>query len=137
MRVPGRRSSASAAERRSTRRHEGDEMTLNTILCAVDFSEPSRPAMEMAAGMARRFEARLVLLHVVSPPTVPMSDIPISPVELFHPPIRDAGRTLATWRGDAERIAARPVASAVVTGDPATEIVRWTDDHHPDLVVVG
>jgi universal stress protein family protein len=75
-------------------------MTLNTIACAVDFSEPSRAAMAMAAGMARRYEARFVLLHVVSPPTAPMSDISISPVELSTLPFaRPRGRS----RGGAAR----------------------------------
>lgn len=37
------------------------------ILCPVDFSEPSRRAIENAIHLARRFEAELNILHVIQP----------------------------------------------------------------------
>jgi nucleotide-binding universal stress UspA family protein len=40
------------------------------ILCPVDFSEPSREAMHVAAELARKLDSSLTLLHVVSLPSV-------------------------------------------------------------------
>lgn len=37
------------------------------ILAPTDFSEASRPALEEAIALARRWQARLVLLHVIEP----------------------------------------------------------------------
>jgi nucleotide-binding universal stress UspA family protein len=42
-------------------------MTIQTILCPTDFSEPAERALEMARGLALRFDARLVVLHVNEP----------------------------------------------------------------------
>jgi nucleotide-binding universal stress UspA family protein len=40
---------------------------ISKILCPIDFFPPSKNAMQYAAGLARNYEARLKLLHVVSP----------------------------------------------------------------------
>src|SRR5512143_2448850 len=37
------------------------------VLAPTDFSEASRPALEEAIALARRWQARLVLLHVIEP----------------------------------------------------------------------
>ena len=41
------------------------------ILCAVDYSEPSKKALEQAAALAKQSGAALSLLHVVENPYVP------------------------------------------------------------------
>jgi len=45
-------------------------MDIKTILAAVDFSAPSRLAVDCAIPIARRLGARIVLLHVIESPTV-------------------------------------------------------------------
>lgn len=42
-------------------------MNIQTLLCPTDFSEPAERALLMARGLALRFDARLVLLHVNEP----------------------------------------------------------------------
>jgi nucleotide-binding universal stress UspA family protein len=113
--------------------------TVNTIACAIDFSEASHVAMEMAADLTRRHGARLALVHVCEPPLGPMADFAYTPADTLQSgaAVRDAERMLASWRGDAERVTGRSVGGAVVVGDPATEIVRWSRDHRADLLVVG
>jgi universal stress protein A len=39
-----------------------------TILVAIDFSDSSENAFQMALGMAQKFEARLIVLHVINEP---------------------------------------------------------------------
>ena len=41
------------------------DVTYSKILCPVDFSDCSRKAFYAAIGYARRFQAELVILHVV------------------------------------------------------------------------
>ena len=61
------------------RRARGDPMTeriqIDRILCPVDFSMFSARALRHAAALARRFEARLVVLHVV-PQWQPYANMP-------------------------------------------------------------
>ena len=41
---------------------------IKTILHPTDFSKPSEYALRFACALARDYEARLLLLHVVEPP---------------------------------------------------------------------
>lgn len=47
-------------------------MRLNRILCPIDFSEPSRAALEHAADLASISGGEVVVLHVVEPIVYPV-----------------------------------------------------------------
>jgi len=49
-------------------------MVVDRILCPIDFSKCSGHALEHAAALARRYESRLTVLHVVPP----MMNLPLS-----------------------------------------------------------
>lgn len=104
------------------------------ICCAVDFSEPSRRALEEAADLARRFASDLTALHVydVLPPTG---------LDLLGPPVEEAQRSAAQvmeqWVRDAELIARRAVRSALRIGAPAQEILRFAREGSFDLLVLA
>lgn len=49
---------------RAQRSSPPGDLALKKILVPVDFSQPSREAVVFARGLARKFRARLVLLHV-------------------------------------------------------------------------
>ena len=106
------------------------------ICCAVDFSESSRLALEEAADLARRFEARLTLLHVFEPAAAAASEA-YSPAELTEQTTIELSRKLESWKAEAERRADRPVGRSLLTGDPAAEITRFARDGEFDLVVAG
>jgi len=88
------------------------------ILFATDFSETSAASSRVALDYARRFGARLHILHV----TWPGSD-PVAP-------------PLLAKLGD-ELGATVPVVTAVESGNPAAQIVRYADRHGIDLIVIG
>ena len=107
------------------------------ICCAVDFAEPSRVAVEHAADLAKRFEAELILVHVIVPPPPAASDVLVSSRGVASADAEKAQETVARWRADAEGRLGRPAQSRVLWGDPAAEIVRYARDERCDLVVVG
>jgi universal stress protein A len=104
------------------------------ICCAVDFSEPSRLALEAAAGMARRFGSALSVVHV-SEAFAP------GPRAVFAPPPRAAEERvvaeLAAWRADAERLGAADAGSVLLYGAAAASIVGFARDERMDLIVVA
>ncbi len=106
------------------------------ICCAIDFSEPSRLAMEEGARLALRCQAELTLLHVHEVPTVASTET-LSPRKLLERALEEAERKLAGWKADAERIAGRPVRSMVLTGEAAPEILRSVREQPFDLLVVS
>jgi nucleotide-binding universal stress UspA family protein len=107
------------------------------ILCAVDFGEPSREAMREAAELARRSGAELALVHVQAAAPRIAGELFVPTPEAAERALVEVRRLLAGWRVAAERIAARPLRSTVLSGDPAREIVRFARASRADLVVVG
>jgi nucleotide-binding universal stress UspA family protein len=109
----------------------------NRILCPVDFSPPSRVALEEAADLAWRFGAELVLLHVDDRPGRPVASETLLPPAALEPWTLELERQLGEWAGMAERIAVRPVRYALAAGHPAEEILRCAGEGSFDAVVMG
>jgi nucleotide-binding universal stress UspA family protein len=105
------------------------------ICCPVDFSEPSRLAMDQSAELARRYEAELTLIHVYDPSKAASTSF--IPVEQVTRDVRDLQGKLETWRREAEFLAGRPVAAKTLTGDPAGVILRFARDDSCELIVMG
>ena len=112
-------------------------ITLKTILVPSDFSECSDAALRYGLELARRFDARLHLLHVVQDPlTQPWA------AEGFSAPLFDM---VEKWQKDAQaRLAAsvpladigRVTVTATVAW-PYAEILRYANEHGVDLIVMG
>jgi nucleotide-binding universal stress UspA family protein len=115
------------------------------LLCAVDFSEPSLSALELAASLAEESAAHMTVLHVIEwpweePPAPHLQDLP---------PAQAAA--LAEYRRYLEssalqRLRALPAVAGAAGrgatprtrhGKPYTEILRAASDEHADLIVMG
>ncbi len=106
------------------------------IVCAVDFSDASRAALEQAAELARRFHAELVLVHVWK--GVPgAEDAEAAPLTLGNEEEAELSGKLEAWERDAEQIAQREVRTVLASGSPASEVARITSEERADLVVAG
>jgi nucleotide-binding universal stress UspA family protein len=109
------------------------------ICCPIDFSDASRAAMEVAADLARRFGAELVLLHAYPIPgyTFPDGSVVASP-KMMQDLAEQAERHLEEWRADAERLAGGArVGAEKAVGEPAKEIVTFAHGRGVDLLVLG
>src|SRR5512143_808177 len=103
------------------------------ICCAIDFSDPSRLAMEKAAALAGRLDAELVLLHVydahAASPEILLSR--------FEQELPDLEAKMQAWERDAQRITGRPPRSIILTGSAAPEILRLSGEGSFDLLVLA
>ena len=106
------------------------------VLAAVDGSDPSLKAVRFAAEMARRFGAKLTLVHVVPrlllPPDV--YGLTIATVEREHRAYAErvlAGATAAVEGPGLE------VSTSVLFGSPAECIAEQASAPDVGLVVVG
>jgi universal stress protein A len=107
------------------------------ICCPVDFSEPSRVALEEAADLARRYGAALTVLHVFEPGGAAAGELQAPMPELFAATEKELERKLAGWRLEAERLGAPAVEQAVVSGAAGREIAAFAREGGHDLVVMG
>lgn len=111
------------------------ELGFKCILFATDFSPASEQPFHYAAGLARRFGARLRLLHV-------LEDAIAVGTELYLPEPPDLReRRLSDARLVLERLMASTVdldvACEVRSGSPKREIVNAAGDWGCDLIVLG
>ena len=106
------------------------------ILVPLDFSAQSKSALEQAAGWAKKFDAKIDLLHV-TPSVVSLASyqgIDFSPLQEQWQAV--GKKMLQTWntRLRARKIAGQPVLSS---GRPANEIIAQAKKSGTDLIVIS
>ena len=107
-------------------------LPLATILHPTDFSENSEFAFRVASALARDYNARLVLLHVIPPPVVIYAGGPV-PAETW-PTIDDVKEKLHAMEGHTYHVR---VESQVLEGDPVDMILRAAEETNSDVIVMG
>jgi len=113
-------------------------LPFHTILCPLDFSEPSYKALHCAAEVASHFQAELVIVHVIAPG----HQIPPDPAYVFEGPegFQQEQRVAAEERLS---IAAKQLPSDIKSrtiigsGDAADGIVRLSTTAAADLIVIA
>ncbi len=98
------------------------------ILFATDFSQASLHALTFALTLAEERDARLVLLHVVQPPGVP--------VDVSEQLLSESEVKLRSLIPNERMPGKRPVFVALV-GAPADTILSLADRERADLIVMG
>jgi universal stress protein A len=112
-------------------------MAWKRIGCSVDFSPESRLALEQAAELATRYGGELTLLHVDDRAEGPPTDATLSGSVSLARGRLELERLLGEWAEDGRRMTSRPVEFRLLTGDPATELLRSAATEPFDLIVVG
>jgi nucleotide-binding universal stress UspA family protein len=106
----------------------------HTVLCAIDFSEPSRRALRRAAAITTRTRGRLVVLFVNDPLLVAAAAAVRPRLDLGVQSAKELDRFARTTLG---RTAAVRVECRVATGEPAKQILSAARRLRADLIVVG
>lgn len=111
-------------------------LTLKRILVPIDFSLPSEAALKYGIALARGFNAKLYLLHVLAKAPAENSESMEHPIGLFERAQDAAREHLGNILTDHR---AKDVSSEFTTrvGAPHAEIVRYAKDHDIDLIVMG
>jgi len=111
-----------------------NELKIKRILCATDFCENSRLALDYAVAFAHHFNATVVLLHALelSPPAEEAEVITATP---------SLSRIAAEERLEAFASGLRrtglEVKTVVEDGTPCQVILNAVEVHSPDLLVLG
>jgi len=114
---------------------------IRQILVPVDFSEPSRAALDYAAELARPFEASIDLIHIWEAPTfVPqggMVDSNAASFSLQELIKKNAEGALENFVAAAAKRGIVPRSSRAEPGSPALAIADHAKQGHYDLIVMG
>jgi nucleotide-binding universal stress UspA family protein len=106
------------------------------LLCGVDFSEPSRRALQVALVLARRLDAPLMVVTALHPLLAHAAEVQLGGDRFTQETSRDLAAFVAesvpagtTWMPQTTPL--------VVVGDPATAILDAAAAHHASMVIVG
>jgi nucleotide-binding universal stress UspA family protein len=106
---------------------------IHTVLHPTDFSEPCEEAFRVACALAREHSARVVVVHVVVAPPVPLAHQPVPP-PLREDPRANLEELCRRFRASAPEL---QVDSRLEQGDAATRIVAAAQETPCDLIVMG
>jgi nucleotide-binding universal stress UspA family protein len=107
-------------------------LAIRRLLHPTDFSDPSRPAFELACALARDYGAELVVLHVAPPPAAGV--VEGITVELPTGWEEETRTRLEKIRPADPRV---PVVHRLEQGDAVREILRVAAAVRADLIVMG
>jgi nucleotide-binding universal stress UspA family protein len=117
---------------------------MKRILVAVDGSSAALKAVDLAADLANKYSAELILLTVVPhlSPGIDPSLAEYARVEHIQVPATELALAAAESMLDGARRAARAkgataIAAEPAFGDPTQEIIAAAGDRRADLIVVG
>ncbi len=106
----------------------------NHILCATDFSDFSNHTISYGVALAKEFEAKLFVSHVIDLSSVAIyGEFQLDPVGQQNRIMEDADTQLKELTGD-QPIPWEPLISV---GKPADEISRAVEDKDIDLVITA
>ena len=107
-------------------------MQVKKILFPSDFSTTSDAAIRFATSLARDAGASLLIVHVEEPPAA------YGGGEMYYGiPNPDNSELIKMLEGVLPTDETVPYEHRLVTGDPATEIVRLAEDEKIDLIVLS
>lgn len=115
---------------------------LSNILVAIAGSKPATQAMSMAIELAKRFDAKLHLIHVVREMQLPPNLREYAELETVRGTRLDVlnsiGEQLVNQsKRVAETNGVSSVETDIGTGDPANAIVGYAKRNKIDLIVMG
>jgi nucleotide-binding universal stress UspA family protein len=110
--------------------------TSSPIVCAVDFSDHSKVALQRAAAWARHFEARLIVVTVVEPLLVNAAAATYD-TDLVRDEVLPELRRFVESSVLAGGAAMTAFNAMVLVGEPASEIVALAQRESAQLIVLA
>ena len=113
---------------------------IKKILFATDFSENSKWALTYALSFARKYDAKLYILHVIQQPSYPLgmyAEISFDAMDKFNRNISEATAKEMKSLCETELKGFENYESLIISGIPFLEIIRVAKEKEVDLIVVG
>lgn len=106
-----------------------EKLPVKSVVCAVDFSEDSQPALQWAADFASDTSAKLTIVHAV-PPLVPSPELPEDWTLEVEEAVREQLHKL-------QQAVGTHAEARIVTGEVAHALRDAVADVGGDLLVIG
>lgn len=116
------------------------KLEINHILVPIDFSETSLNALDQAAALAKKFEAKLTLFHIFESFGSDSSILPsllIGEKSINNPLQEKVVQKLDELRNGIANIYSKDVNIAISEGTIASAVEEFTKEEKVDLIVMG
>ncbi len=111
-------------------------MKIANILVPVDFGDSSRRAVELAVDLAKRFDAKLTLMHGFEVPALAYAGLGMTTVD-YLVPIEDAARQCLEGELRSLKEKLPSAVGLFKRGAPWQQILLASDEVGADLIVMG
>jgi len=113
-------------------------MEIKSILFPTDFSEGSSQALQYATDMAKKYGAKLYILHVIYDIAKASGwYVPHRSVDEMYKELQDGAMKELEKFGVAELSGIKDIARSVLTGVPHEEIMNFAKKNKIDLIIMG
>lgn len=113
-------------------------MIFKKILCPIDFSEYSYDALEYAKNLARTFNSKLYVLHIIyEPADFTGFYVPHISFDKIRSEIESSAKKIMDEVKEKKIQDISGAETMIIFGNPADEIVRFAKDKEIDLIVIG
>jgi len=113
-------------------------MKFNKILCPIDFSEYSEKAVIYAKELAKTFNSKLYIIHIIyEPAEFTGFYVPHISFDKIKSEIKSGAQKLMDEFINKNLKDFTNFEVIVTIGDPAEEIIKFSNDKDIDLIVIG
>ncbi|MES3628994.1 MAG: universal stress protein [Longimonas sp.] len=116
--------------------HRSPQQSIDHILAPIDFSSHTHIVTEQATAFAKRYGARVTLLHVLEDIAVPTT-YGIDPMITDSEPVRARITERLSREADMLREQGVEVESRIRSGNPAEEILALAENDQVDLIAIA
>ena len=112
-------------------------VTFSKILVAIDGSDHAEKAFHHAMVLAQKFESKVLVIHVMSPPRAggDMGQFPVQ--EAVKLAIEEEESIMSKFTSIAHQEFGLQVQTVTARGSPADEILKTAGSSSADLIVMG
>jgi nucleotide-binding universal stress UspA family protein len=113
------------------------KVTFSKILVAIDGSDHAEKAFHHAMVLAQKFESKVLVVHVMSPPRAggDMGQFPVQ--EAIRLAIEEEESIMSKFTSIAQQEFGLQVQTVTARGSPADEILKTAGSSSADLIVMG
>ena len=113
-------------------------MEIKSILFPTDFSEGSSQALQYAVDMAKRYGAKLYVIHVIYDIAKATGwYVPHVSMDEMYKDIQEGAKKELERFGVEELSGVKDVERSVMTGVPHEEIINFASTNKIDLIIMG
>ncbi|MSM38963.1 MAG: universal stress protein [Geobacter sp.] len=113
-------------------------LTIDKILLACDFSENSRQACDYALELAKKFDAKLILLHVINEPVdLRGFYVPHISFEKLEKEIEEGAQVMMEKFCKTALQGYGNYETLILSGVPYEEILKKADEEKVGMIVLG